>query len=300
MTSRCASNDGERDAKIAAQLLRELPLQLIDPNPSQPRQRFEQEALHALAGSIRERGVLQPVLVRPRPGGRYQIVAGERRWFAAQIAGLETIPALLCPYDDAATLEVALIENMARENLNAVEQARACQTLVELGLTHQQIGERVGLSASAVANLRRLLNLSEEILQLIERDELGVAHGRALLVAKDAGVREELAAKAVKERWRVLRLEARARESNSQAASPDEKPQAQREPPNEATEEQYLDEASLAAATAWGDLVGIEVRVRPMARGRVRLEVQFNSPQAAIEAAARLAEAVSGSKGPDG
>jgi ParB family chromosome partitioning protein len=298
MTSRCASNDGERDAKIAAQVFRELSVQLIDPNPSQPRQRFEKAALHALAGSIRERGVLQPVLVRPCPGGRYQIVAGERRWFAAQIAGLEKIPALLCPYDDAATLEVALIENMARESLSVVEEARACQTLVELGLTHQQIGERVGRSASAVANLRRLLNLSEEILRLIERDELRVAHGLALLVAKDAGVREELAAKAVKERWRVLTLEARARESNNEVAPPDEKPQAQRERRSGADEEQYLDEANLAVATAWGDLVRMEVRVRPMARGRVRLEVQFNSPQAALEVAARLAEAVSGSKGP--
>jgi ParB family transcriptional regulator, chromosome partitioning protein len=193
-------------------------------------------------------------------------------------------------------LPVQLIENMAREDLNAVEEARACQTLFELGLTHRQIGERVGLSASAVANLRRLLNLSEEILGLIERDELGLAHGRALLVAKDAGVREELAAKAVEEGWRVLTLEARARESNNDVAPSDEKPRA-REPRIGANEEQYLDEATLTAATAWGDLVGIEVRVRPMARGRVRLEVQFNSPQAAIETAARLAKAVSGSKG---
>lgn len=298
MTSRFASNDGERDAENGARALRELPLQLIDPNPSQPRQRFEREALHALAGSIRERGVLQPVLVRPRPSGRYQIVAGERRWFAAQIAGLETIPALLCPYDDTATLEVALIENMARENLNAVEQARACQTLVELGLTHREIGERVGRGVSSVANLRRLLNLSEEILQLIERGELGLAHGLALLVAKDDGLREELAAKAAKEKWTMLALEARARESNNEVAPPDEKPRARRERRNGADEGQYLDEVSLAAATAWGDLVRIEVCVRPMAAGRVRLEVEFNSPQAAVEAAARLAKAVSRSKGP--
>ncbi len=298
MTSRFASNDGERDAKNAAQAFRELPIQLIDPNPSQPRQRFEQAALHALAGSIRERGVLQPVLVRPRPGGRYQIVAGERRWFAAQIAGLEKIPALLCPYDDAATLEVALIENMARESLNVVEEARACQTLFELGLTNPQIGERVGRSPSTIANLRRLLNLSEEILQLIERGELGMTHGQALLVATDVEVREALAAKALEEKWTVLTLEARARESNNEVASPDEKPQAQRKRRNRAHQEQYLDEATLAAATAWGDLARMEVRIRPMTRGRVRLEVQFNSPQAALETAARLAEAVSGSKGP--
>jgi ParB family chromosome partitioning protein len=142
MTSRSASDDGESgatkaeqasaatDVSQAVQELQELPVQLIDPNPSQPRQRFDETALHALAGSIRKRGVLQPVLVRPRPGGRYQIVAGERRWYAAQIAGLEKIPALVCHYDDAATLEVALIENMARENLSLLEEARACETLV--------------------------------------------------------------------------------------------------------------------------------------------------------------------------
>ncbi|HEX5852337.1 MAG TPA: ParB/RepB/Spo0J family partition protein [Solirubrobacteraceae bacterium] len=298
MIRRFASDDDEDGATTATQQLRELPVRLIDPNPSQPRQQFEETALHALAGSIREHGVLQPVLVRPRPGGRYQIVAGERRWSAAQIAGLEKIPALVCRYDDRATLEVALIENMARENLNVVEEARACQTLFELGLTNPQIGERVGRSPSTIANLRRLLNLSQETLQLIERGELSAAHGRALLAATDVEVREELAAKALEEQWSALALEARARESNEGPAGLDEKARAPRLSRKGGTEEQYLDEANLAAARAWGDLMGVGLYVRPLAAGRVRLEVQFNSPQAALDAATRLAEVVSGSKGP--
>lgn len=280
----------------AVQELREVPVQLIDPNPSQPRRHFDETALHALADSIRERGVLQPVLVRPRAGGRYQLVAGERRWFATQIAGLEQIPALICQYDDAATLEVALIENMAREDLSLLEQARACETLVELGLTHREIGDRVGRSGSAVANLRRLLNLSEEILQLIERGRLGMAHGLALLVAKDAEVRERLAGKAVSEGWTVLAIEARARESNKEAAVDGRTP-GPRQSRKAGKEEQYLDQASLAVARAWGDLVGVEVNVRPMAHGRARLEIQFNSPEAALDVAARLAKAVSGPNG---
>ncbi len=309
MTSRSASSDGKSgateveqasaatDVSQAVQELQELPVQLIDPNPSQPRQHFDETALHALAGSIRKRGVLQPVLVRRRPGGRYQIVAGERRWYAAQIAGLEKIPALVCHYDDAATLEVALIENMARENLSLLEEARACETLVQLGLTHRQISDRVGRSGSAVANLRRLLNLSAEILRFIERGELGVGHGLALLVANDAKVRGDLAGKAVRERWTVLAIEARARESNQEAPGLDERAPVPRRGRGGGRQEQYLDEASRGVARAWGDLVGLEVSVRPMARGRLRLEVEFNSPEAALDAAGRLAEAVSGSNG---
>jgi ParB family chromosome partitioning protein len=265
----------------AVQELRALPVQLIDPNPSQPRQHFEETALHALADSIRERGVLQPVLVRPRSGGRYQLVAGERRWFAAQIAGLEQVPALVCRYDDAATLEVAL----------------TCQTLAELGLTHREIGTRVGRSGSAVANLRRLLNLSEDILQFIERGELGMAHGLALLVAKDAEVRRDLAGRAVKEGWTVLAIEARAREGNKGVAGPEEHAPGPRRSRRGGRQEQYLDQASLAVARGWGDLVGVEVSVRPMAQGRVRLEIQFNSPEAALDAARRLADAMSSPKG---
>ncbi len=121
--------------------LRELPVELIAPNPNQPRRHFDEEALLALAGSLRERGVLQPVLVRPVAGGTYELIAGERRWRAARLAGMGTVPALVRPQDDAESLELALIENMAREDLNPVEEARGCALLVEeLGLTREAIG----------------------------------------------------------------------------------------------------------------------------------------------------------------
>ena len=149
------------------QELRPIPVDMIDPSPNQPRRVFDEDSLLALADSIRARGVLQPVLVRPLPSGRYELIAGERRWRAAQLAELEAIPAVVRRHDDAASLEVALIENMAREDLNPVEEARACAALVEeLGLTREDVGVRVGRSRVAVSNLIRLLDLPDEALEL--------------------------------------------------------------------------------------------------------------------------------------
>src|SRR5437763_5466272 len=191
---------------------RELPAELIAPNPAQPRRGFDEEGLLALAESIRTRGVLQPVLVRPVVGGRYELVAGERRWRAARIAERETVPAVVRRHDEAATLELALIENMAREDLNPVDAARACAALVEeLGLTREEVGLRVGRSRVAVSNLIRLLELPDEALALIERGELTEGHGRALLLAGDHDARRRLARDAVAGRWSVRELEHRAR-----------------------------------------------------------------------------------------
>ncbi|HSD77017.1 MAG TPA: ParB/RepB/Spo0J family partition protein, partial [Solirubrobacteraceae bacterium] len=195
--------------------LRDVAVELVAPNPSQPRRRFDEEALEALAGSLRERGVLQPVLVRPRAGGRYELVAGERRWRAARRAGLETIPALVQERDDADSLEAALVENMAREDLNPVEEARAVDALVEeLGLTREEVGRRVGRSRVAVSNLLRLLELPDDVLALLEEGRLSEGHGRALLLAGDHARRRELARAAVREGWSVRVLEDRARRSN--------------------------------------------------------------------------------------
>ena len=147
------------------QELRPVPVDMIDPSPNQPRRTFDEDSLMALAGSIRARGVLQPVLVRPTVSGRYELIAGERRWRAAKLAELTAIPAVVRRHDDAASLEVALIENMAREDLNPVEEARACAALVEeLGLTREDVGLRVGRSRVAVSNLIRLLDLPDEAL----------------------------------------------------------------------------------------------------------------------------------------
>jgi ParB family chromosome partitioning protein len=205
---------------VSADQLRELPVELITANPNQPRRRFDEDALNALAGSLGERGVLQPVLVRPKPGGTYELVAGERRWRAAQIAGLTEIPALVRPRDDAAALELALIENMAREDLNPIEEARACAALVEeLGLTREKVGRRVGRSRVAVSNLLRLLDLPEEVIEEIERGRLSEGHGRALLLAEDHAARRQLARDAVREGWSMRVVEARARAANQAGKS---------------------------------------------------------------------------------
>jgi ParB family chromosome partitioning protein len=198
--------------KDESEEFRQLPVDLISPNPRQPRGSFDDESLVALSESIKVRGVLQPVLVRPVVGGKYELIAGERRWRAASLAELETIPAVVRRHDDAASLEIALVENMAREDLNPIEEARACAALVEeLGLTREEVGLRVGRSRVAVSNLIRLLDLPDEALELIERGDLSEGHGRALLVTEDHTDRRRLAREAAAAGWSVRELESRAR-----------------------------------------------------------------------------------------
>ncbi len=262
--------------------LRQLPLELITANPSQPRRSFDEQTLLSLADSIRARGVLQPVLVRPLAGGRYELIAGERRWRAAGIAELETIPAVVCRHDDAASLEVALIENMAREDLNPVDQARACSALVEeLGLTREDVGLRVGRSRAAVSNLIRLLDLPEEALDLIERGELTEGHGRALLLAEDHADRRRLARDAVAGQWSVRELEARARAAG--AASPG------RSGPRGRRRELHPDQAAAIEqiADVLGEVLGAELEVSPAGRG-YRAQLTFRSLDEALEMARRL------------
>jgi ParB family transcriptional regulator, chromosome partitioning protein len=261
--------------------LRNVPVELIAPNPRQPRRSFDQDALLALASSLRERGVLQPVLIRPVAGGTYELVAGERRWRAAQLAGLETIPALVRARDDAESLEAALIENMAREDLNPVEEARACAALVEeLGLTRESVGLRVGRSRVAVTNLLRLLDLPDEVLELLERGDLSAGHGRALLQAADHADRRRLARAAVAEGWSVRTLEARAREANAPAPPATSARTARMtHPDQQAVAEQIAD--------ALGGALGIEVSVTPRGDG-YRVELSFDDPDEALELARRL------------
>lgn len=263
--------------------LRSLAVELIVPNPKQPRRSFDDTALQALAGSLRERGVLQPVLVRPVPGGTYELVAGERRWRAAQIAGMQTIPALVRERDDAEALEAALIENMAREDLNPVEEARACAALVEeLGLTRETVGLRVGRSRVAVSNLLRLLDLPDEVLALLERGELSEGHGRALLLAADHADRRRLARSAVAEAWSVRVLEARAREANASDAAATPRPAGGRRaahPDQEAAATQIADEL--------GGALGVDVTVKPSGSG-YRVEIAFDDPDDALALARRL------------
>src|SRR3954468_2852355 len=199
--------------EIAATGLREIPVELVQANPDQPRTRFDPEQLTALAESIKARGVLQPIVVRPLAGGAYELIAGERRLRASKLADVATIPAVLRDTDEQERLELALIENMARADLNPVEEARACATLVEdLGLTKEELGRRVGRSRAAVSNLIRLLELPDEVLSMVESSELSGGHGRALLLVKEQSQRLRLAREARGGGWSVRETERQARE----------------------------------------------------------------------------------------
>jgi ParB family transcriptional regulator, chromosome partitioning protein len=268
------------------QELRELPVELISPSPTQPRRRFDEDALQALAESLAERGVLQPVLVRPRPGGRYEIVAGERRWRAARIAGLEKIPALVRAREDAESIELALIENMAREDLSPIEEARACAALVEdLELTREEVGRRVGRSRVAVSNLIRLLDLPEEAIELVQAGTLSEGHGRALLLAEDHGARASLARSAAQEGWSVRTVEARARARNAPGEG---RPSGSRRKRMTGAAHPDQLQAARDIADALGAALGAEVDVRPLRDGSYRAELSFQTAQEAIELARRL------------
>jgi ParB family chromosome partitioning protein len=192
--------------------LRELPIELIKPNPNQPRTKVDPEALAGLASSIETNGVVQPLLVRPLPDGSYELIAGERRWRAARTAGLEKVPAVVRDQELAERLQVALIENMVREDLNPVDEARACAALVdELGLSREGLARRVGRSRPAVSNLIRLLDLPDEALELLESGELSEGHGKALLSADGNDVRRHLARDAARAGWSVRETEDRAK-----------------------------------------------------------------------------------------
>jgi ParB family chromosome partitioning protein len=288
--------------------LRGLPLELIVPNPHQPRRHVDEAALLALADSIRARGVIQPVLVRPQPDGHYELVAGERRWRAARLAGLDTVPALVRHHDDAASLELALIENMAREDLNPVEEARACAALVEeLELTREEVGLRVGRSRVAVSNLLRLLDLPDEALELLERGELTEGHGRALLVAPENARRRALAREAAAAGWSVRELERRARGGGAAGgvtapgrAGSGRSPGAggagrggeERAIDGSASGSRRLHPDRLAAieqiSDVLGEALGVDLDVQPAAAAGYRVQMTFGSLDEVLDLARRL------------
>src|SRR5918999_1194663 len=263
--------------------LREIPVDLIDPNPRQPRSTFDETKLAELADSIRARGVLQPIVVRPLAGGRYELVAGERRLRAARIAEIDLIPAMLRQADDWERLDLALAENMARQNLNAVEEARACAMLVDdLGLTKEEVGRRVGRSRVAISNLVRLLDLPEEALELIERGELSEGHGRAILLCKDHAKRRRLATSARDGGWSVRETERRAREAE----------QGERKPEGRRPRVVHPDLAEALAAAEDALAAGLGREVKARARGdRCVIEMEFERPAEAVEMAQALLSA---------
>ncbi|HET7043316.1 MAG TPA: ParB/RepB/Spo0J family partition protein [Gaiellaceae bacterium] len=196
--------------------LRHLPVSEIHPNPRQPRRGFDQEATSGLADSIRAQGLIQPVVVRPRAAGGYELIAGERRWRAATEAELETVPAVVRDSDDRETLLLALVENVAREDLSPIEEARAYAVLLdEFDLALGAVAERVGRSKPAVSNKLRLLDLPGEVLALVERGELSEGHARAVLGVPDDDGRRRLARQIVRLGMSVRAAEKAARSAGA-------------------------------------------------------------------------------------
>lgn len=196
--------------------LAELPVDAIHANPRQPRRRFEPEATAGLASSIREQGLLQPVVVRPRPEGGYELIAGERRWRAAREAGVEKLPALVREADDRDSLLLALVENVAREQLSPVEEARAYAALIdEFDLSLGDVAARVGRSKPSVSNRLRLLELPEEVLWMVARGELSEGHARAVLALPEHGARKRLARRIVRDGLSVRAAERAAQDGGA-------------------------------------------------------------------------------------
>ena len=204
--------------------IQEIPVGELDPNPDQPRQSFDQESIGQLADSIRDQGVLQPLLVVPASGGRYRIIAGERRYRASRIAGLETVPCIVKDIDVIRQMEIALIENLQREDLNPMEAARGIQALMkQCGYTQEKVSTRLGKSRPAVANLLRLLSLPEEVTEMVRDGLISAGHARVLAGIRDPEEQIRLAHRAADEGMSVRRLE-------QLASAAKEKPAKKRRP----------------------------------------------------------------------
>ena len=189
----------------------------VEPNKDQPRKVFDRAAMEELADSIKEHGLLQPILVTPTENGQYQIVAGERRWRASRMAGLEKVPVLIRELSKKQVMEIALIENLQRENLNPMEEAMGYEQLMqEFGMTQEEAASRVGKSRPAVANALRLLQLGDEIRKMVSSGSLSAGHARALLSVKEEAKRLALAKEIVEKDWSVRETERKAKEANEE------------------------------------------------------------------------------------
>lgn len=255
----------EAAAQGADDALRDVPVDLIQRGRYQPRLDIQPEKLEELADSIRAQGIVQPVVVRPLSGGgRFELIAGERRWRAAQLAGLDHVPAVIRDVDDRAAMSIALIENIQREQLNPIEEALALDRLVrEFGMTHQAVAEAVGRSRSAVSNLMRLLELDAEVRERVERGELEMGHARALL-GLDATLQRDAAARIVDDGLSVRAAEALVRRlRDGQAGTKKAEPKPD---PNVAQLEQSLAER-----------LGASVSIRHGAGGKGSLTIRYGS-----------------------
>ena len=244
-----ARPEPEEPSIPSAGVVREISIGLIYPNPNQPRSHFDVASIDELAESIRERGVISPILVRPVDGG-YQLIAGERRWRAAQQAQLHSIPAMIKAIDDASSAEIALIENIQREDLNAIEEAEGYKKLIDRhGHTQDQLGKLVSKSRSHVANLLRLLDLPTDVRDLLVAGEISMGHARAIIGAPDAsGLAREIVANGLT----VRQVEERARAS---------KPSTGKSSSGKARPPKPVDADLAALERQLGDLLGLKVKV---------------------------------------
>ena len=245
--------------------LRELPIDLMQRGKYQPRIDMHTESLQELADSIRAQGVVQPIVVRPIGGGKYEIIAGERRWRASQLAGLHEIPAVIRDVSDSAAIAMALIENIQREDLNPLEEAHALQRLIdEFDMTHQQASEAVGRSRAAVSNLLRLQELNEDVQQMLIKGELEMGHGRALLglrgTAQTAAAQQVVKrALSVRETEQLVRRESEDSKRVKPAATTHLDPDIRR----------FQDDLSAK--------LGAKVQIQHTAKGKGKLSIQYNS-----------------------
>lgn len=240
----------------------------IEPNKGQPRRDFDEAALADLADSIREHGVIQPLLVRPMPAGTYQLIAGERRWRAARMAGLSEVPVVIRELDDMETMEIALIENLQREDLNAIEESLGYKALADqYNMTQEQIAKSVGKSRPVIANALRLLNLPQKVIEMVRRDELSVGHARALLALESKKEIVEMAERIVKQHLTVRDVE---RLVNAQKLSKE----ASEQKAKSLIRDTFYEELELAATQEIGRKVKIKQK-----KDKGKLEIEFFSKQ---------------------
>ncbi len=239
----------------------------IEPNREQPRKNFEPESLSELSQSIKEHGVLQPLLVRPMPDGSYRLVAGERRYRAARMAGLTEVPVTVREMTDEEESVFALIENLQREDLNAVEEAQGIKTLIDaFGLTQEEAAKRVGKSRTAVTNTLRLLNLPEDILQLVKDGKISMGHARALLAVEDKTEASRIAQTVVRDGISVREVERLAKREKKDRQSPEKRVKKR---------DKYYDEVEIALS----NVLSRKVKVFVSNGGKGTLEIEFFSKQ---------------------
>ena len=244
-----------------------LRLSQIEPNRDQPRKIFSEEALNELADSIREHGVLQPLLVRPLPGGSYQLVAGERRWRASRMAGLQEVPVVIREMDEEQAMEIALIENLQREDLNAIEEATGYKQLMErYGMTQEQVAKRVGKSRPAIANALRLLNLPQKVMDMVGEGEVSPGHARALLAFDEQDRIVEIAQKVKTGKYSVRDIERMAKNQDEKKEKAAKAP----EEPAWGGKSAFLTEMEIAMSME----MGRKVRITPNGEGGT-LQIQF-------------------------